>query len=110
MQSLSAARPRTRAANSGTSSQEGPGRAVRAGLTIPSSRGLQSGAFTIEGWVKIALAPAATKVAFGFDSLAWVGVLSSGLATSQVGGSTWKETLTGTTNIADGAWHHLALT
>lgn len=79
-----------------------------AGSTYPAP---MTGAFTVEGWVKLATLPSGIKVAFGLDTRVWVGITAAGFATSQLGGGlSGKQTLTGTTNIADNAWHHLAVT
>lgn len=70
------------------------------------------GTATIEAWFKVAAAPTGTKVIFGQDKIAWVGINTSGFITSTIGGGTpgVAVNLVGASNVCDGAWHHVALT
>lgn len=76
---------------------------------VPVSTGVISGTFTLEAWVKISTAPGGNKVAMGHDGVAWFGVNGSGQPLSIFGSGT-STTLQGSTSIADGLWHHMALT
>jgi len=64
---------------------------------------------TVEGWCKLPAVPATTEVCFGSLDFMWVGLTPNGFAQAQYFNTVFSTTLTGSTNIANGAWHHLAL-
>lgn len=77
--------------------------------TTPGTAGGNYKTGTIEGWVK-GSSPGAVKVALGHDGWYWIGCDASGNATAHFGNPSVTEiTLTTSTAIMDGAWHHVAL-
>jgi len=66
--------------------------------------------FTIEAWMQLAAAPGSVKIFTAQNNAFYLGVTSAGFATAQYGSSTLAVTLSGSVNICDGVFHHVALT
>lgn len=64
--------------------------------------------WTMEGWVNVAAAASANRVAFGYAGYAWVGMNPSGKGFA-VFGIQNQASITSDITIADGLWHHLAI-
>lgn len=69
---------------------------------------IPAGSFTVEGWVKCA-AQSALKVYFGESSVFWMGIDASNRATAKYGTGVAEASITTTTTLGDGAWHHVEL-
>lgn len=68
--------------------------------------GATVGTYTIEAWIKVS-SSGTTRVALGAGGIAWLGIQTNGYVTAS--GPAGMTQITGTTNIANGAWHHVAL-
>jgi hypothetical protein len=66
------------------------------------------GTWTLEAWVKDSTR-SAVMVAFGAVDTFWLGCDASDNATARYGSGGTEVALNSSTNIMDGAWHHLAL-
>lgn len=77
-------------------------------LSATGADGGQITTGTIEAWVKHA-ATTAIRVAFAHPGWYWVGCDASGNATARYGTPASEVSLTSTKQIADGAWHHVAI-
>jgi lysophospholipase L1-like esterase len=82
---------------------------------ISSAPTFAGGAYTtgtVEAWVKSA-STGAVRVLVGHDGWYWMGVDASGNATARFGNSlaspSQEVSITSTTAITNGAWHHMAL-
>jgi len=64
--------------------------------------------FTLECWVKASAAPSALKVIMGQAHCAYLSMTTAGLVQAVVGSGT-VQTLATSASVADGNWHHIAV-
>lgn len=79
-------------------------------VTLPATLSLDmtSNSVTWECWVSRSAVPSALAVVLASTSMGYIAISTSGYPVFNIG-STKNVTVTGTTNICDGSWHHLAV-
>ena len=87
----------------------GFGEVLSAGTAAAANQVPTNGTFTAEARIKIASAPSGLQVFMGTPFMFWLAVNASGFVQANYGQAGTAVSLFGTTNIANNAWHHVAL-